>query len=109
MAWIVSGSHVLASAEVLSTRSQRARGLLGRETVEGAVVIPRCRWVHSVGMRIAIDVAYLNRDGEVVKIARLRRHRIALPVLAARTVIEAETGAFGRWGLHLGDVVEVRD
>ena len=34
---------------------------------------------------------------------------LGLPVFRARTVIEAEAGAFGRWGLHLGDVIEVRE
>ena len=109
MAWLVRGAQVLASAEVLGTRSQRARGLLGRDGVDGAVVLPRCRWVHSLGMRFALDVAYLDCDGAVVKIARLRPHRLSLPVLSARKVIEADAGAFARWGLHLGDVIEVRD
>ena len=39
----------------------------------------------------------------------MRRHRMGLPVARARTVIEAEAGAFGRWGLHVGDVVEIRE
>ena len=28
---------------------------------------------------------------------------------AERLVIEAEAGAFARWGVHVGDVIEVRD
>ena len=27
--------------------------------------------------------------------------------MKARTVIEAEAGAFARWGLHVGDIVEL--
>jgi uncharacterized membrane protein (UPF0127 family) len=83
--------------------------LLGRDGVEGAFVLPKCRWVHTFGMRFPVDVVYLDRDGVVIKTQRLAPNRVALPVFAARTVIEAETGALARWSLHLGDVVELRE
>jgi hypothetical protein len=38
----------------------------------------------------------------------MRPHRVGAPVWGARIVIEAEAGAFGRWGLHVGDVIELR-
>ena len=59
-------------------------------------------------MRFAIDVAHLDADGVVVRTTTMRRHRVGLPVWRARTVIEASAGAFERWGLCVGDVVEVR-
>jgi len=34
-------------------------------------------------------------------------NRVALPVVKAKTVVEAEAGAFARWGLHVGDIVEL--
>ena len=39
----------------------------------------------------------------------MKRYRLGVPVLRARTVIEAEAGAFERWKLRVGDVVEVRE
>ena len=72
------------------------------------VLRPR-RWVHTFGMRFAIDVAYLDRAGVVVKTVHMHRHRFGVPALRARTVIEAEAGAFARWGLHVGDTIEVTD
>lgn len=68
-----------------------------------------CRWVHTIGMRFAIDLAFLDDDGQVVKTMQMHQHRIGVPVWRASTVIEAEAGAFARWGLRVGDVVEVRD
>lgn len=109
MAWLVCNTRVLASAEVADTKASRSRGLLGRTSVDGAIVLRPCRWVHTLGMRFALDVAFLDSDGMVVRIARMRRHRMGLPVARARTVIEAEAGAFGRWGLHVGDVIEIRE
>src|SRR4029453_14816348 len=101
--WIVSDARVLASAEVLTSHRERARGLLGRDGLEGALVLDKTKWVHTLAMRFPLDVAYLDRDGVVLKTVRMRRHRVGLPVWRARRVIEAEAGAFGRWGLNVGD------
>lgn len=109
MAWLVSGAHVLASAEIASTRRQRRKGLLGRDGLDGALVLRPCRAVHTIGMRFPIDVAYLDGDGVVLKTLQMHRHRIGIPVPRARVVIEAEAGAFARWGLRVGDVIEVRE
>lgn len=108
MAWLVSDGRVLASAEEASRRRARSKGLLGRDGLEGAIVLRPCRWVHTVGMRFPIDVAYLNRDGTVLKTVQMRQHRVGVPVWHAAAVIEAEAGAFARWGLLVGSCVEVR-
>lgn len=109
MAWLVSDAKVLASAEVVVTRQQRRKGLLGRDSTEGALVIDRCRWIHTIGMKFPIDVAYLDPDGVVVKTIQMQRFRMGIPVWNARSVIEAEAGAFGRWGLRVGDQIEIRN
>ena len=109
MAWLVSDARVLASAEVTTDRSQRRRGLLGRTDLQGAFVIRPCRAVHTLGMKFPIDVAYVDDAGVVLKITRMSRHRLGLPVPKARFVIEAMAGKFDRWGLAVGDVVELRD
>jgi len=109
VAWLVSDARVLASAEVASTRRERRKGLRGRSAVEGAFVIPHCAWVHTIGMRFPIDVAFADDDGVVVKIVRMRTWRVGAPVRRASWSIEASVGAFERWGLTLGDVVELRD
>ena len=108
MAWLVCDARVLASAEVAETRRERRRGLLGRSSIEGAFVIEPCRWIHTIGMKFAIDVAYLDAHGVVVKTIQMQRFRMGIPVWNARSVIEAEAGAFGRWGLRVGDEIEVR-
>ncbi len=50
----------------------RARGLLGRRALpagEGLLLHP-CRAIHTVGMRFAIDVVFLNEGGRVVSLCR---------------------------------------
>lgn len=108
MPWLVNDGVVMASAEVAEGSSAKRRGLLGRDGIEGCFVIERCRWIHTIGMRFPIDVAFVDAEGSVLKTMRMSRHRMGVPVRGARTVIEAEAGAFARWGLHVGDVVELR-
>jgi uncharacterized membrane protein (UPF0127 family) len=107
-AWLLSDGRVLCSLEVASTHAARRHGLLGRDGTGGALLIDRCRWVHTVGMRFALDVAYLDREGNVLKTVRMLPQRVGLPMVRARSVVEAEAGAFARWGLHVGDHLEVR-
>ena len=106
--WLCRGDEVLASAEVASTRQARRRGLLGRDGVEGALVLTPARAVHTLGMRFDLDVAFVARDGTVLDVCHMRRRRVGRPRWRARSVIEAEAGAFERRGLRVGDVVEVR-
>ncbi len=68
-----------------------------------------CRWVHTIGMKFPLDVAFIDDDGTVVKTMHMHPHRIGVPVWRANLVIEAQGGAFARWGLRVGDVIEVRD
>ena len=108
MAWLVNDGTVLASAEVASGRAGKRRGLLGRDSFEGAFVIERCRWIHTIGMRFPLDVAYLDGDGNVIKVVTMRRHRVGLPVMGTAMIVEAEAGAFARWGLQVGHILELR-
>jgi uncharacterized membrane protein (UPF0127 family) len=107
--WLVSNGTVLASAERADSHQERRRGLLGREGIDGAMVFGSTRWVHTFGMRFAIDVAHVDESGTVLRVTRLAPHRLGTPVWKARSVVEAQAGAFERWGLRVGDVVELRE
>lgn len=108
MAWLLRDGDVLASLEVASTRAQRRRGLLGRDSLEGALLLEPCRSVHSLGMRFPLDVAWCDADLVVQRVIRMPRHRLSRPVLRSHAVLEAEAGSFARWGLRVGDRLEVR-
>jgi uncharacterized protein len=108
MAWLVRGEDVLAAAEVAVTRRQRRRGLVGRDEIEGVLVLRPCRQVHTLRMRFPIDVAFCDRDGFVLHTASLVPWRLSRPVPRAYFAVEARAGAFDRWKLVVGDIVEVR-
>ena len=99
---------MLAAAEVAVTRKVRRRGLLGRDHVDGVLVLRPCRQLHTFGMQFPIDVAFCDRDGFVLHISELRPGRISRFVLRAYFAIEATAGSFERWQIRLGDVVEVK-
>jgi uncharacterized protein len=108
VAWLLRDGEVLASLEIADGHRARARGLLGRDGVDGALLLRPARSVHTVGMRFAIDVAFCDDDLRVVRIVTMRRHRVSRLVWRSRTVIEAEAGAFARWQLQPGDQLEVK-
>lgn len=109
MGWLLRDGEVLASLEVAASRSTRRRGLLGRDSVDGAILLTPARSVHSFGMRFPLDVAWLDDDLTVLRTVRLGQHRMTRPVRGARSIVEAEAGAFARWGLLVGDQLERRD
>jgi uncharacterized membrane protein (UPF0127 family) len=107
MPWLVRDGEVLASAEEATTRAARRRGLVGRDALEGVLVLRPCRQVHTLGMRFTIDVIWCGAHGRVMRVAVLKPRRISRPVWRARMVIEAEHGAAARWALRIGDALEV--
>lgn len=108
MAWLVRDDEVLASIEIASGWRQRSRGLLGRDGIEGAILLEPARSVHTFGMRFAIDVAFVDRDCRVLRVVEVPTNRLTRIVWRARAVVEAEAGAFARWGVQAGDQLEVR-
>lgn len=109
MPWLLRDEEVLGSLEVADSRTARRRGLLGRDGIEGAILLAPARSVHTFGMRFSIDVAWVDRDLTVLRIAELPPRRMSRPVLRARGVIEAEAGTFAHWELAVGDRLERKD
>jgi uncharacterized membrane protein (UPF0127 family) len=108
MAWLMRDSTVLASVEVAESRRDRVRGLLGRDGIDGALLLRPARSVHTLGMRFPIDVAFCDSDLNVICTKRLSRNRLSLPVWEARCVVEAEAGAFAEWHLRVGDHLYIK-
>ncbi|MCQ8770182.1 DUF192 domain-containing protein [Streptomyces telluris] len=95
--------------EIAASYRARTRGLLGRDTLEGALLLTPATSVHTFRMRFPIDVAHLDRDLTVLAVRTMRPGRLGAPRLRARHVLEAAAGAMGGWGLRPGVRVEIRD
>ena len=110
MAWLLRDGEVLAALEIAQSRKSRRKGLLGREGVDGALLLPAARMgMHSLGMRFALDVAFCDSDMTVRRILCLKPLRMTRPSPRAPRVLEAEAGAFDRWKLRVGDQLEIKE
>jgi len=103
--------HVMASAvEVAVTSADRRHGLLGRDAfnVSAAFVLSPCCAIHTAFMRFPIDMIFLDRDGEVIKIVRdLPPWRMALAP-RARAVVEFAGGSLRSRDVQVGDRIYLR-
>jgi uncharacterized protein len=108
MPWLVRDDQVLATLEIQTSWRGRRRGLLGRDGIDGAILLRPARAVHTLRMRFAIDVAFCDRDLVVVKVLTLPPYRVTRPVLRSRSVVECEAGMLRKWGIGPGTRLEVR-
>jgi len=69
---VCGGSVRIARAEWAVTLFERLRGLLGRASLgpDAALLIERCGAIHTVGMRFALDVVFLDRHWRVIRVCR---------------------------------------
>jgi uncharacterized membrane protein (UPF0127 family) len=61
-----------------------------------------------MGMKITIDVAYVDADGIILRIDTMKPWRVGPLTRKAQFVIEASSGSFERWQVREGDTIEVR-
>ncbi len=78
-------------------RVARTRGLAGLDALPAghALHIPRCRSVHTFGMRFALDLIWLDARGAPVRVDRAVAPRRLRTCVKARSVIEVRAGAAG--------------
>jgi hypothetical protein len=96
---------VASIVEVATTRAERRRGLLGRDSLDlaAALVLSPCCSIHTAFMRFPIDVAFVDRDGQVTRIVRdLAPWRVAIAP-RSHAVVEFAGGCLSARDLRVGD------
>ncbi len=106
-----SGRMVAARIERADTLFARTAGLLGRSRLDDdeGMLFANCAAVHTLGMRMPIDVVFLDDEGVVVHVeasARPWRSYVAFP--GARTVVELAAGACARRAIAPQQRLELR-
>ena len=102
--------RVLADrADIADTSATRRTGLLkhkGLAPGEGLWIVP-CEGIHSFGMKFAIDIVFLSKKKEVLKVRpNMVRRRIALSIFA-HSVLELPVGTIEKTGTVKGDQLEL--
>ena len=89
----------------------RRTGLLGRDSLpEGsALIIAPCQAIHTFSMRFAIDVAFVAKDGLVLKVRQAVPPRRIAVSLRAFAVIELRAGALQASDTRPGDRLQVTE
>ncbi|MFD0210532.1 DUF192 domain-containing protein [Streptomyces hirsutus] len=93
--------------EIAASYRARTKGLLGRTSLNGALLLSPANSIHTFRMRMPIDVAYLDRRLGVIAVRTMPPGRLGLPRVRARHVVESEAGAMAEWGLRSGVRVTV--
>jgi uncharacterized membrane protein (UPF0127 family) len=80
---------------VASTLLSRLLGLalLSRRRAGAGLLIPRCRSVHTFGMRFALDLLWLDDQGRVIELGRDVPPRRIVRCSAAAAVLELPSPA----------------
>lgn len=105
---------VADEVEVALSRTARRRGLLGRDGLApfSALVLAPCASVHTMFMRFAIDVVFVDATGRAVRIVRdLLPWRAAI-ASSAHVAIELPAGTLASRDVTVGDplyLVSARD
>lgn len=99
------------SAEVADTSAKRRTGLLRHDHLDpgdGLWIVP-CESVHSLFMKFAIDLVYLDRNKKVRKV----RHRMVpwrlSACLAAHSILELPAGMVEATGTREGDQLAIEE
>ena len=94
---------------VADTSKTRRTGLLkhtGLEPGEGLWIVP-CEGIHCFGMKFDIDVLFLSKKREVLKVRpRMGRRGISF-CLRAHSVLELPTGTIATTETQVGDQLEL--
>jgi uncharacterized membrane protein (UPF0127 family) len=104
-----SGASLAKRIEVAGDSASRRRGLPGRDRLdpECGVVIAPSQAVHTFGMRFAIDIVAVARDGSVVKIRSHVPPRRIVMAWSAFAIIELPAGSADTARLQIGDRLRV--
>jgi uncharacterized membrane protein (UPF0127 family) len=106
------------AVEVADTADERARGLMERESLPddaGMLFTYEDETSGGFGMkntRIPLSIAFYGEDGEILRLLDMEPCRadpcpVYEPGVPYRGALEVNQGAFERWDVEEGDVIEV--
>jgi len=104
------GSVVAEHLEIADGFLRRGLGLMFRRELPAGhgLALRPCNSIHMFFMRFPLDVAFLDREGRVVRAYHgIRPWRVSRIVRGARTAIELPAGTLDAAGVERGAVLRV--
>ena len=117
---VIQGDHgeTVVEVEIADTRDERARGLMGRDSLPNDAgmlfLFPRPSaggfWMKDT--LIPLSIAFVGSEGRIVRILDMEPCRrdpcpIYDPGVGYIQALEVNRGAFARWGVEEGDELEL--
>ena len=104
-----SGARIVQELWLAATFWRRLKGLLGtKELLPGqGLLIRPCNSVHTIGMAYALDVVFLSRDFQVLRVVENLRPRRFACHFAAHQVLELPGGTIASCSLEAGQYLEL--
>ena len=107
---LTKGNVLVSRLAVATSSEDRRRGLLGRSSLEAGegMLLEPCMAVHTVGMKFAIDVVFLDKQRRVVAICpAVEPGVLHKGSLKARSTLELPAGAAAAKHLEVGDSLQI--
>jgi uncharacterized membrane protein (UPF0127 family) len=107
--WILRNARhqqvVARHIESAFDRKTRNRGLLGRASLspDRALILAPCNSIHTFFMKFAIDVAFVDRSGLIVRARQVVRPWRVQASFRAFAVVELAAGVLARSDTRSGD------
>ena len=105
-----TGATLASATRLANNFWTRFRGLMGTPSLppgEGLLIVP-CNSVHCFGMKYAIDVLFLSKEGEVLHmIPDMQPRRVSPIIKKARATLELPAGTIAATGTQIGDQLDL--
>ena len=107
---VTKGVVIAQQAKLARTLGQRLKGLLGCSALgqDEALILKPCDSIHTFFMRFAIDVLFLDKNMQIIRlIPRIPPNRLSPIVWASLMAIELPTGKISQTNTQLGDIIGI--
>lgn len=106
-----TGKMLASNVRSADTWLQRLKGLLGSAElpVDNALWLRPCKGIHTIGMKYAIDVLFIDSKNRVKKVStNLPPYRICRAVKGTHSVIELPAGSVQNTEIKRGDKILIQ-
>lgn len=106
---VTTGQVIATRVKIAQDFKSRSIGLLNRTSLDEdeALLIKPCNAIHTFFMKFPIDVAFLDKNGKVVKLRQsIQKARFSGSMLRAYMTLEMPQGKLSKIHLKLGDFVK---
>ncbi len=109
---VAKGAVITQQAKLAVSSGQRMKGLLGQDSLAAneALILKPCFSIHTFFMRFAIDVLFLDKNMQIVRlIQNMPPNRLSPIVWASKMAIELPAGKISQTNTQIGDTIEIKN